>query len=97
MAKTAVWAICLFPIWGALVWELWEGTVRPRFICRKEIEVLSAAMLARHGDNAEQVAFIKEDRAWRYSDSFKQGKWRRVRKTIERLRHDARHSGAIAH
>jgi hypothetical protein len=38
------------------------------------------------------MAFIKEDRAWRYSDSFEQGKWRRVRKTIERLRRHARDS-----
>ncbi len=34
------------------------------------------------------MAFTKEDRAWRYSDSFEQGRWR-VRKTIERLRRDA--------
>jgi hypothetical protein len=46
-------------------------------------------MLVQHADRAEQMAFIKEDRAWRYSDSFEQGTWRRVRKTIERLRHDA--------
>jgi hypothetical protein len=46
-------------------------------------------MLVQHADRAEQMAFIKEDRAWRYSDSFEQGKWRRVRKTIERLRRDA--------
>jgi hypothetical protein len=35
------------------------------------------------------MAFAEEDRAWRYSDSFEQGKWRRVRKTIQRLRRDA--------
>jgi hypothetical protein len=46
-------------------------------------------MLVQHADRAEQMAFIKEDRAWRYSDSFEQGKWRRVRKTIGRLRPDA--------
>jgi hypothetical protein len=49
-------------------------------------------MLVQHANRAEQMAFIEEDRAWRYSDSFEQGKWRRVRKTIERLRHDARDS-----
>jgi hypothetical protein len=46
-------------------------------------------MLVQHADRAEQMAFIKEDCARRYSDSFEQGKWRRVRKTIERLRRDA--------
>jgi hypothetical protein len=89
VAKAAIWAICLFPIWGSLLLELWEGDVRPLLIPRAEIDALSVAMLVQHADRAEQMALIKEDRAWRYSDSFEQGKWRRVRKTIERLRHDA--------
>ena len=80
------------PIWGAFLWELWQGAIRPRLIPRTEIDVLSASMLARHGDRAEEMAFIEEDRAWRYSESFEQGKWRRVRKRIERMRSDARHS-----
>jgi hypothetical protein len=92
VAKAAIWAICLFPIWGSLLCELWEGSIRPLLVSRNEIDALSAAMLARHADRAEQMAFIEEDRAWRYSDSFEQGKCRRVRKTIERLRHDARAS-----
>ena len=81
-----------FPIWGSLLWELWEGTVRPLLVPRAEIDALSVAMLVQHADRAEQMASIQEDRARRYSDSFEQGKWRRVRKAIERLRHDARAS-----
>jgi hypothetical protein len=92
VAKTAIWAICLFPIWGTLVWELWEGSIRPLLVPRAEIGALSVTMLVQHADRAEQMAFIEEDRAWRYSDSFEQGKWRRVRKTIERWRRDARAS-----
>ena len=80
------------PIWGALLWELWEGGVQPRLVPRAEIDSLAAAMLARHGDRAEEMAFIEEDRAWRYSESFEQGKWRRVRKRVERMRSDARPS-----
>jgi hypothetical protein len=76
----------------SLLWELWEGSIRPLLVPRKEIDALSAAMLARHGDRAEEMAFVEEDRAWRYSESFEQGKWRRVRKGIERLRGDAHHS-----
>jgi hypothetical protein len=92
VAKAAIWALCLFPIWGSLLWELWEGSIRPLLVPRAEIDALSVAMLVRHADSAEQMAFIQEDRAWRYSDSFEQGKWRRVRKTIERLRGDPRQS-----
>jgi hypothetical protein len=78
MAKAAVWAVCLFPIWGSLLWELWENSVRPLPVPRAEIDALSAAMLVQHANRAEQMAFIEEDRAWRYSESFEQGKWRRV-------------------
>ena len=85
-------ALCTAPIWGAFLWELWEGGIRPRLIPRTEIDALSAAMLARHGDKAKEIAFIEEDRAWRYSDSFEQGKWRRVRKRIEKMCGDARPS-----
>ncbi len=74
------------PIWGAFLWELWEGGIRPKLIPEAKIDALAAAMLARHGDRAEEMAFIEEDRAWRYSESFEQGKWRRVRKRIEGMR-----------
>jgi hypothetical protein len=72
------------PIWGALLLVLWQRGIRPRLI--PEIDSLAAAMLARHGCRAEEVAFIEEDRAWRYSRSYKQGKWRRIRKRIKETR-----------
>ena len=78
--------LCLFPIWGALLWELWEGSIRPRFITDAEVDALSTSMLARYGDRAEKIAFMEEDRAWRYSESFEQGKWRRVRRELRRRR-----------
>ena len=74
------------PIWGAVLWVLWEKGVRPRLIPGAKIDSLAAAMLARHECRAEEMAFIEEDRAWRYSQSFEQGKWRRVRKRIEEMR-----------
>jgi hypothetical protein len=73
------------PIWGALLWVLWEGRIRPRLIPGVEINSLATAMVGRHGERAAEMAFIEEDRAWRYSQSFEQGKWRRVRKRIARL------------
>ncbi|MEA2897569.1 MAG: hypothetical protein QOJ84_3184 [Bradyrhizobium sp.] len=73
-----VLAACLAPIWGTLLWELWDGAVRPRLIRRDIIDRAAAAILAEHGERAEQMAWIQEDRAWRYSDPFKQGGWRRL-------------------
>lgn len=80
------------PIWGAFLWEIWEGGIRPRLIPSIEIDALSAALIAQHGSRAEEMAFIEEDRAWRYAESFEQGKWRRVRKQIERMRRDVHSS-----
>jgi len=83
--RIVIWAavaVGLAPVWGTLLWELWQGGVRPRLVARDEIERAAATMLARHGQRAEQMAWIAEDRAWRYSDSFRQGYWRRVRKRV---------------
>jgi hypothetical protein len=91
LKQAVVWiafAACLAPIWGTLLWELWDGAVRPRLIRRDIIDRVAAAILAQHGDRAEQVAWIQEDRAWRYSDSFKQGGWRRIRKRIAAMRRE---------
>jgi hypothetical protein len=78
------------PFWGVLLWVLWEGAVRPRLIPRAEIDSLAAKMLARHGGRAEEVAFNEQHLAWRNSKPFEQGKWRRVRKRIERLETSAK-------
>jgi hypothetical protein len=74
------------PIWGALLWTLWNGVVRPRLSSPNEVERIAAALLARYGDRAEDIAFAKEYAAWCHSDGFEQGKWRRVRLRIERWR-----------
>jgi hypothetical protein len=80
----AIVAIVTAPVWATLLWELWSMLVRPALVPRAEIDRLAAAMLAQHGDAAERMAFVEEDRAWRYSDSFEQRKWRRVRKAMRR-------------
>jgi hypothetical protein len=89
LRQAVIWivlAACAAPIWGTLLWELWEGVVRPRLIRHDIIDRAAAAILAEHGDRAEQMVLSREDRAWRYSDPFKQGCWRRVRKRIAALR-----------
>ena len=98
LKQAAIWIIlaaCLAPVWGTLLQELWEGGVRPRLVPRSIIDGAATAILARHGDRAEQMALIAEDRAWRYSQSFKQGCWRRVRRRIAAMRREA-DAGAVA-
>ena len=85
--KLILWAISAIvtaPVWATILWELWSMFVRPALVPRAEIDRLASAMLAEHGDAAEPMAFVEEDRAWRYSESYQQGKWRRVRKALRR-------------
>ena len=72
------------PIWGTFLQHKWEGGIRPRFIPVGEIKSLADTLVGRHGPRAEEIAFIEEDRAWRYSDTFLQGKWHRVRRELWR-------------
>jgi hypothetical protein len=65
------------PIWGAFLWEVYEFRIRPLFIPCEEIDRLVEQMMRR--DDPEQAALIEEHAAWYRSDSFEQGKWRRVR------------------
>jgi len=44
------------PIWGTVVWVIWEGSIRPRLIPDGEIESLAAAMLRLYGEKAAEVA-----------------------------------------
>ena len=73
------------PAWWALIWVVWNGTIRPRLIPATEIDAMASTLVAQWGDNAVEIASIEEDRARRYSDSFAQGRWRRVRLSIKLL------------
>lgn len=83
--KWLVIALAAFPIWGTLLRIIWDVGVRPRLIPKAEIDAEAKAVLARWGERAAEMASIEEDRAWRYSDGFEQGRWHRVRVAIERL------------
>jgi hypothetical protein len=91
LKQAIVWivlAACSAPIWGTLLWELWNGAVRPRLIRQDIIDRAAAAILDEHGERAEETALIAEHRAWCESDSFKQSGWRRIRKRIAALRRE---------
>jgi hypothetical protein len=72
------------PVWGTLLWCVWEGEIRPLLIPNAEIDRLAAEMIARHGHEAEEQAAADEQTAWYNSDATEQGKWRRVRRRIAR-------------
>ncbi|MGL5448053.1 MAG: hypothetical protein ACRDBL_12160 [Rhabdaerophilum sp.] len=77
--------LAISPMLCAFFWIMWEDEIKPRLIPEPDIRALAVAHVARYGERAAEMAFIEEDRAWRYSDSFAQGKWKRVRQEIERL------------
>ena len=69
---------------SAGLWHAWDFRIRPLFVSRAEIRRMADALLVRHGPRAEEIAFIEEDRAWRYADAYRQGVWRRVRNELRR-------------
>ena len=79
----AFWVAVLSPAWGTFAWHMWELSIRPRLIPNEKIKRMADELIAKHGGEAAEVASINEDRAWRRSETFEQGMWRRVRKEIE--------------
>jgi len=65
-------------------WEVWQFRIRPMLIPKAKIDAMADVLIARYGPNAENMTFGEEDRAWRYSDTFKQGVLRRVRRELWR-------------
>jgi hypothetical protein len=81
------WAVVVVfasPIWLALGWEIVEGLIRPHLIPSKEIERLASETMQRYPDDPLGAAGREEHAAWYRSESYEQGKWRRVRKAIAR-------------
>lgn len=69
------------PIFG---WEFWQGSIRPRLMRRVVVTRLADELVAKYGDRADEMALTFAHRGWYDSDSFEQGKWRRVRKELQR-------------
>src|SRR5262245_46287581 len=65
-----IWVVCLSPIWGTLLWHLWEQSVAPLLIPASEIKELAGKLMAEHGPCAEEIAFIEEGRAWSRCETF---------------------------
>jgi hypothetical protein len=69
---------------AAGVSHLWEFRIRPNRVPKAEIDRMADEVVAHYGSRAEEIAFIEEDRAWRYCHTYQQGIWRRVREELRR-------------
>ncbi|MEZ5812983.1 MAG: hypothetical protein R3D45_16360 [Rhizobiaceae bacterium] len=69
-------------IGGVAIWHVWEFRLKPLAIPKAEINAIVDELITKYGPRAEEMAYIEEDRAWRYSNTYEQGKWRRVRREL---------------
>lgn len=76
-------ALVTSPVWGTFAWHMWELSIRPWLVPNEKIKRMADELITEHGDEAAEIASINEGRAWRRSETFEQGMWRRVRKEIE--------------
>jgi hypothetical protein len=76
--------VCTVPIWGTLIWFLNELYIRPLLIPKAEIERLADELRRSHPADPVEAAFEEEQNAWYRSETFEQGKWRRVRRQLHR-------------
>lgn len=86
LLRWTVGVVIASPILIAVIWEVWEGCIRVRLMPTREIVSFARGLREKHGRRAAEIAFINEDRAWRYSDSFERGKWRRVKRHLQKSR-----------
>lgn len=68
------------------LWAFWDFRLRPLLIPRAAIEEVADALVARYGPLSEEMAFVAEEQAWHDCDTYRQGKWRRVRRELYRRR-----------
>ena len=74
----------LSPIVIGIGWAVVEGSILPRLVPREEIKTMADEVMRDHPDDPEEWVNIEEHAAWHRSQSFEQGKWRRVRGVIKR-------------
>ena len=79
----ALTIVCTAPIWGTLIWFLNELYIRPLLIPKAEIKRLADQLKLNHPANPVEAAFDEELNAWYRSETFEQGKWRRVKRSLQ--------------
>lgn len=69
---------------GVVGWHTWGFRIRPLLIPKAEIHTIVDELIVEHGPDAEDWARGYEEDAWNRSDTYGQGKWRRVRRELWR-------------
>lgn len=76
--------IVIFLIGAVAAFELYALFVAPYFIPKETIDLIVEDLIADHGDKALDAAIAREDWAQQDTDTFERGKWRRVRRELEK-------------
>jgi hypothetical protein len=80
----ALLALGTAPAWATLVWFLNELYIRPLLLPKEDIERLADELRRSHPTDPAGAALDEELNAWYRSDTFEQGKWRRVKRFLDR-------------
>ena len=66
------------------LFELYAYFVAPYLLPKATIDLIIEEFILQHGDKAMDAAIAREDWAKQDTDTFEQGKWRRVRRELEK-------------
>lgn len=69
---------------GVGLWHTWAFRLRPLFVPKVEINAFVDDLIDKHGPDAEDWARGYKEDAWHRSNTYEQGKWRRVRRELWR-------------
>lgn len=83
LAAWAPWIAFAGLMLVGLVWMLWDLHVAPYLLPREDVEREADEIMANFADPADE-AFQREWRAWHRCEGPEQGRWRRVRRIIQR-------------
>ena len=69
---------------AVVLFELYAYFVVPYLLPQETIDLIIEDLIFQHGDKALDAAIAREDWAKQDTDTFEQGKWRRVRRELEK-------------
>ncbi|MFT6658997.1 hypothetical protein [Maritalea sp.] len=74
----------LILIAAVALFELHAFFVAPYLLPQETIDLIIEDLILQHGDKALDAAIAREDWAQQDTDTFEQGKWRRIRRELKK-------------